>query len=433
MMGVAIFSRPFSRGLSFQPSNHQPEPPLAKPMAVCFDRAMNYAQHWDLDPDVQHLNHGSFGACPRVVLEAQQELRAYIEQNPMRFYHRELEERIDEARSVLAEFVGSEPENLVFVRNTTMAVNSVLRSLALRAGDELLVTDHEYRASRNALDFVAARSGAKVVVAKIPFPLASPQEVLDILLTHASDKTRLLLCDHITSATGLVLPIQEIVRAFDELGIDTLVDGAHAPGQLPLCLDQLGAAYYTGNCHKWLCTPKGAALLHVRPDRQEIRPLSISHGATIESKGRSRFWLEFDWTGTDDPTALLTIPHAIRFFRELLPGGWNELRRRNRELLLFGRTLILDALGTQAPCPDDMLASLAAVVIPSSDELSVPDSLGFDPLQIELATEHKIEVPVFAWPSPACRILRISAQLYNHKAQYAKLAEVLAQKFGRAR
>jgi isopenicillin-N epimerase len=262
-----------------------------------------FAQHWDLDPEVVFLNHGSFGACPRVVLEAQQQWQRRLEREPVLFLHRELEHHVDAARAALAQFVGCQSDDLAFVTNATAGVNTVLRSLVFGPEDELLVTDHEYNACRNALDLLAQRTGARVVVAALPFPVQDPQAVVDAVLAYVSKRTRLLLIDHVTSPTGIVLPVEKIVPLMAQRGIDTLVDGAHAPGMLQLQIEKLGAAYYTGNCHKWLCTPKGSALLHVRRDRQAlIRPLTISHGANSPRTDRSRFRLEFDFTGTCDPT-----------------------------------------------------------------------------------------------------------------------------------
>lgn len=391
-----------------------------------------FARHWDLDPDVVFLNHGSFGACPRVVLALQQELRSRMEREPVLFIHRQAEERLDLARARLAQFVGCDADDLAFVPNATTGVNTVLRSLSFAPGDELLTTDHEYNACRNALDFVATRAGARVVTAKIPFPVQSNREVLDAVLSQATERTRLCLLDHVTSPTGLVLPVAEVVAELRERGIDTLVDGAHAVGMLPLALDQLGAAYYTGNCHKWLCTPKGSALLHVRADRQaEIRPLAISHGANSSRTDRSRFRLEFDFTGTSDPTPFLCIPEALRFLDGLLPGGIPALQAHNHDLACRGREILCRALGTTPPAPPSMLGSLASVLLPASAATGA-EPLQLDALQVALFERHHIEVPVMRWPSPALRLLRISPQIYNSLEQYEWLAQAVTTELAHA-
>lgn len=380
------------------------------------------AVHWDHDPAITFLNHGSFGGCPRVVLDEQRRLQREIEQEPVRFLHRELEERLDASRAVLADFVGCDADDLAFVRNATEGVNTVLRSLVFAAGDELLTIDHEYNASRNALEFVAARAGARVTTAKVPFPLQSEQQVVDAVLAAVTDRTRLLLIDHVTSPTGLVLPIEPIVKALAARGIDTLVDGAHGPGMVPLSLRSLGAAYYTGNCHKWLCTPKGSALLYVRKDRQErIRPLAISHGANSPRKDRSRFRLEFDFTGTFDPSPLLCIEVALRFLSSLLPGGYEAVRQHNRTLALRARELLCRELGAPIGAPESMIGFLASVPLPATDEPPVPPH-GLDPLQHALYERHGIEVPVMNWPAPRLRLLRVSPQVYNAMPQYEELA-----------
>jgi isopenicillin-N epimerase len=384
--------------------------------------------NWLLDPEVIFLNHGAFGSCPRRVLEFQNEWRLKLERQPVQFLVRELEPLLDSARAALAQFVGAGTEDLVFVPNTTTGVNTVLRSLEFQPGDELLVANQEYNACRNALDFAAARYGARVVVAKIPFPLQSRDEIIAPVLEHVTSRTRLALLDHVTSQTGMVMPLARLVGELGVRGVDTLVDGAHAPGMVPLNLKELGAAYYTGNCHKWLCAPKGAALLHVRRDRQNfVRPLTISHGANSPRKDRSRFLIEFGWPGTWDPSACLSVPEAIRFAGSQLPGGWPEVMARNRALALAGRKILCAALQIPEPCPEEFIGSLAAVPIPDAtpDQLPRPPVYEY-PLQDTLRTQHHVEVPIMPWPAPPQRLLRISAQLYNSLPQYELLARALA-------
>jgi isopenicillin-N epimerase len=381
---------------------------------------------WSLDPGVVFLNHGSFGATPRAILEEQSELRARIEHEPVRFFIRELEAMLDGVRGALASFLGANADDLALVPNATSGVNTVLRSLDFRAGDELLTTTHAYNACANALAYAAHRAGAKVVVVNVPFPLEGPDTVVQTVLAAVTERTRLVLLDHVTSPTGCVLPLERLVPLLQERGVDVLVDGAHAPGMLPLRLDALGAAYYTGNCHKWLCAPKGAAFLHVRRDRQEhLHPLAISHGRNAPRTDRSRFRLEFDWSGTDDPTAWLCVPAALRVVGSLVPGGWPDVMARNHALALVGRRLLCAALDIAPPCPEAMLGSLAAIRLP--DHQGPQRSfLATDPLQDVLWEEKSIEVPIFEWPRAPSRWLRISAQLYNSEAQYAYLAKCLA-------
>lgn len=385
-----------------------------------------FAALWTLDERVTFLNHGSFGACPKRVLEAQAEYRARMEAEPVRFLARELESLLDASRAALAGFVNAAPEDLAFVPNATAGVNSVMRSLRFSPGDELLTTDQEYNASRNALEFAAQRDGAKAVVVPLPFPIASPSRVVEAMLAAVTPRTKLALVDHVTSQTGMVMPVEPLVRELTARGVDVLVDGAHAPGMVPLDLRALGAAYYTGNCHKWICAPKGAALLYVRRDLQpRIRPLAISHGANSPRTDRSRFQIEFDWTGTLDPSAYLCVREAIEYMGSLLPGGWPALREANRRKALAGRKVLCAALGVAEPCPEEMIGSLAAVPLPDGTGEPMKSPLYTDALQERLMDVHGVEVPIVPWPAPPKRLVRISAQLYNTPAQYKHLAEAL--------
>jgi len=387
--------------------------------------------HWELNPAIRFLNHGSFGACPRDLLAKQTEFRTRMERDPIAFLARDLGQHVAAARTALARFVGAQPEGIAFVSNATTGVNSVLRSMKLAPGDEIVVTNHGYNACNNAVTFVCERAGAERRIASIPFPLESPDEVLAALEAQLTERTRLVLIDHITSPTALVLPIERIVSMLRERGIETLIDGAHAPGMVPLELDALGVAYYTGNCHKWMCAPKGAAFLWVREDlRDSVRPAVISHGANAPLGEQSRYLVEFDWVGTDDPTAVLTIPAVIEHFQATVPGGWDALRRHNHDLALAGRALLCEALDCEAPAPDDMIGSLATVPLPPGRTTGAVSAWDVDPLQTALYDEDQVEVPIMPFPAPPARVVRISAQAYNKLDDYARLADGLKRRLG---
>jgi isopenicillin-N epimerase len=388
--------------------------------------------HWLLDEGIAFLNHGSFGACPRPVLEEQSRLRTEMEREPVRFLWREIEGRIDAARVELARFLGADVEDLAFVPNATTAVNSVLRSLDLRPGDQLIATDHGYNACNNVLAECARRAGAEVALARIPFPLVGPEEVVEAILAAVTPRTRLVLVDHVTSPTALLLPVAEIIREMDAHGIDVFVDGAHAPGMLPLDLRALRPAYYTGNLHKWVCAPKGAGFLHASRDRQEgLHPATISHGYNTPRPGRSRFHDEFDWQGTLDLTAWLAVPAALRFCESLLPGGWPALMEHNRQLALAARRVLAGRLGLEPPCPENMLGSMATLPLPDSLRAKEPGEsraviARFDPLQSLLFERHHIEVPLVRWGHPSRRWFRVSAHAYNGIEEYERLATALS-------
>jgi isopenicillin-N epimerase len=379
---------------------------------------VNLASLWCLDPSVTYLNHGSFGACPSAVLDVQASLRREMEREPVDFLAAALPSRLNVAREALAAFLGAAPADLVFVPSATAGVNAVLRSLILRPGDELLLTNHGYAACRKAVEYVAARSGARVVVAQLPFPCRDDEEIVSSVLKGVSPRTRLALLDHVTSPTALILPIARLVNDLRTRGVDTLVDGAHAPGMVPLRLEELGAAYYAGNAHKWLCAPKGAAFLHVRQERQaQLHPNVISHGYT------AGFHAEFDWPGTFDPTPWLCVPEALRFMGGLLPGGWPQVMAVNRELTLKARVLMLESLGLDAPCPDAMIGSMASIPLP-------PAVMGAPGERRDCAglhawfRERQVETWLHPHPLP---LLRISAQLYNDLDQFKQLAALLEE------
>lgn len=370
---------------------------------------------WALDPTVVYLNHGSYGACPRVVLQRQSELRDWLEADPVDFFRRRLEPLLDDARAVVARFVGARPEDLAFVPNATTAVNAVLRSLDLAPGDELVITNHAYGACLNALRYVAERSGAVVRVAHVPYPFADYGEVVGAVLGATGPRTRLALLDQVTSPTALVFPVAALANSLESRGVMVLVDAAHAPGMVPLSLDAVGASFTAGNLHKWVCAPKGAGFLHVRGDRQGlVHPTVISHGTTSDRTDRSRFQLEFDWVGTVDPTPWLCVPDALALMGSLHPAGWRGVMQANREAAQaaasrLGATIL-------QPCPPVVEGAMASLVLPGGAETA-------GELQEALYRHHRIEVPII--PFEGLLLLRISMQRYNTLDDVERLAAAL--------
>ena len=361
-----------------------------------------------LDDALAFLNHGSFGACPRAVLEVQSELRARLERNPMQFFMREYFDRLGAAREVLADFVGARAADLVFVRNASQATSAVLASWPLEAGDEIVTTTHAYGAVKNAMAHYATRAGATVVTAEVALPIATEDDVVSAIESVVTARTKLVVVDHITSPTGVVFPVAQIAERLTARDIPLFVDGAHCPGQIALDLKSLGAAMYTGNCHKWLFAPKGSAFLVVDERFGDlIRPNTISHRADFQGA--------FDWTGTDDVTSWLSIPTGIAAVDD-----WDAHMARNHELVTRARARLLEVTGSRALCPESMLAALASIELEGAH--ATGDIFAADPLQMSLVDEG-IEVPIF--PFEGRRLLRVSTQVYNTMADYERLARAL--------
>lgn len=370
-----------------------------------------------LRDDVAFLNHGSFGACPRPVLEEHHRLLLAMEAEPVDFlaYERTLPERLAAVRQRLADLVGAQRDDLVFTPNATVAVNTVARSLDLEPGDEILTTDHEYGALDRLWDFLALKTGAVVVRAPLPFPLDDPAACVEAVWSRATPRTRVLFLSHITSPSALVLPVAPLVARARERGIFTLIDGAHAAGQIPLDLDALGADAYTANAHKWLLAPKGTAFLHVRREVQDrIEPLVVSWGWRSDRPGPSRFVDEQEWTGTRDYAAWLALPAALDFLRE---HDWTgAVRTRARALLLHARDRLQELLGTPILCPPDpWLAQMAAVALPPG-----VDGAG---LHRRLRERHAVEIPCTRCAGREW--LRVSVQGYTTEQDIDRLLAAL--------
>jgi isopenicillin-N epimerase len=360
-----------------------------------------------LDPRVTFLNHGSFGACPRTVFERYQAWQLDLEREPVDFIVRRLPGLLAEARQALARYVGASAGDLAFVANATAGVNLAARALELAPGDEVLATDMEYGACDLAWERLCERRGARYVRAAIPRPVDGGAAVVEALLSRLTKRTRAVFVSHVTSDSALILPVAELVARARDAGIVSVVDGAHAPAQVAVDLDGLGADFYAGNCHKWLCAPKGAGFLHVRPEHQERVDGPIVSWGYADGRGFSE---RLELQGTRDLAAWLAVPAAIAF---QAGRDWDGVRARCRALAVAARDRLCDLLGTEPLAPADMLAQMATVRLPRAD----PD------LSARLFAEHRIEIPVVG---PARDHLRLSVAAYTTPDDVERLLSALA-------
>ena len=384
----------------------------------------NLARHFLLRDDVVFLNHGSFGACPREVFERYQGWQLELERQPVAFLGRDLSDRMRVPRIALAAELGTEADNIVGLVNATEGLNIVAQSLDLQHDDEIVTTDHEYSALEKTWAHMARRTGARVVVVKVPMPLVSEAEFTDAIVSAFTARTRVLFLSHITSPTALIFPIERSICEAKAQGIWTVIDGAHTPGHIPLNLDALDVDFYAGNCHKWLMTPKGSGFLYVRPELQHlINPLVISHGWTLNSKlpgakgafGNSPFIDELEMQGTRDPAAWITVPAALAFRKQ---HGWASVAA-HCQMLAQDTALRLTVLTGLPPlsAPEFCAPQMVALPIPDVD-----DPIEF---QRQLMDRYRIEIPVFKWQERS--IVRLSVQGYNSKAQMDLLIDALTE------
>ncbi len=365
-----------------------------------------------LRPGVTFLNHGSFGATPRPVFDTYQAWQRELEAEPVDFLARRCEGLIAEARARLGAFVGAEAGSLVFVPNATYGMNIVARSLDLRPGDEVLTTDHEYGAAERTWRFNCALREARYVRQAISLPLPTDEQIVEELWSGVTGRTKVIFVSHITSPTAAVFPVAAICRRARQAGIITVVDGAHAPGQIDLSLEELDADFYTGNCHKWLCAPKGSAFLYAHPDRQALlQPLIVSWGWESERPGPSRFLDYFTWVGTGDPAAYLSVGAAIDFQAEY---QWPQVREACHQMALWARNRLTSLVGTSPICGPDHFVQMFSVDLP-------PGSI--DRLGTRLWDDYRIETPLLHWNDH--EFLRVSIQAYNSMDDLLRLESAL--------
>ncbi|MEL6796668.1 MAG: aminotransferase class V-fold PLP-dependent enzyme, partial [Planctomycetota bacterium] len=408
------------------------------------------AAEFGLDPDIVFLNHGSFGSCPALVLGAQRHHRNLMEREPVTFFMKSAFELMDRSRAAVAGLIGGRAEDFVFVSNATVAVNTIFENAAtglglaedrpLGPGDEILANSLEYPACMANARRLAERTGASLRVVDIPRldGAMTPGRFTELLIDGVTERTRLCLLSHVISPTGWVLPAAEIIRALESRGVATILDGAHGPGCIPVEIEATKPAFYTANAHKWLCAPKGAAILYVRPDLQErFRPqtLSVYDEAPAGVLDRSRYNRDFDYVGTDDVSAKLTIADAIELVPEVAGRSWPAMIERNNALALEAADLLRDRLGTNPCQTNDMIGPMAMIELPTMPEahrerLEARPKVFLDALQDALFENHGIQVPVYSIGGGR-RYARISAQVYNTIEQYEYLASALLEELDR--
>ena len=379
-------------------------------MAGPFGRGMRGL--WPLEADAIYLNHGTVGVTPNEVLTAQWAIKQRIEAHPARFMLRDLKTELRAAADLVAEMLGGRGEDYVFTDNATTGVNAVLRSADLGPGDEVLVTDHTYGAVANAARYACDRSGATLVTARIPFPIADNGAAIAAVESALSERTRLAILDHVTSETGIVLPLRRLVSVCHAVGAQVLVDGAHAPGTLDLDIPACGAEWYAANLHKWLFAPRGCGILWAGPGAQKDL-----HPAVISWRLGEGFTAEFDWTGTRDPSPFLSLPAALDFIASF---GADEMRAYNHDLAVNAGAMLAERFGGSQGAPAAMTSAMALAPLPEKLAAGTEEA---EALRSHLLYTHNIEVPIIARSDRLWA--RLAAQVYCQMSDFEALADAV--------
>lgn len=377
----------------------------------------DFRKHFLLDPSVVFLNHGSFGATPIPVFREYQRWQAELEKQPVEFLGRRITALMAESRSILGNYVGTHADNLVYTQNATIALNIIARSLALRPGDEVLATTHEYGAIDRMWRFLAKERGFTYINQPIAMPIASKEKLVEEFWSGVTRNTRVICVSHITSPTAIIFPVEEILRRAREAGILTIMDGAHVPGQIPLHLDSLGADFYAGNLHKWLCAPKGAGFLYARPEAQKlVKPFVVSWGYESETPGSSVFVDHHEWWGTRDMAALLAVPAAIEFQEK---HNWDRVREACHQLAKVCQKRICELTGLTPlhPSTGVWFSQMFTAPLPANTDVTW--------LKNRLYDEFKIEVPLLEWNGN--KLIRVSVQGYNTQDDLDVLCNALSR------
>ena len=388
-----------------------------------------YIDHWSLDQDIVFLNHGSFGATPKYILEKQSEYRDLMEKEPVDFFVNIMPDILHQSKSALADFVGASPNDMVFAQNTTTGVNQILASFPYEQGDEWLVTSHAYGACTNAIKHFAKRNKINLNIAEIPFPVNDEITILKSIEKKITKNTKLALIDHITSASGMIFPVEKIIHLLHSHNIKVIIDGAHVPGMIDLNIKKLNPDFYIGNCHKWLCAPKGSAFIYVRNEYKKlVKPLVISHFNDTDLKGESHWSNQFMWDGTHDFSQYLCVKDTIDFMDSIHSKGWEGIIEHNHNLVWKGANLIADKIGAKLPLKEKFIGSIINIPMPDGKQ-GFPKFNETSALKKVLFEKYKIEVPIFFFPTEPKQWIRLSAQLYNSLDQYDYLGDCLVKEF----
>ena len=376
---------------------------------------------FQLDPDITFLNHGSYGACPRPVFEDYQKWQVMIEQHPVKFMQDDIYQYLDESRSSLGSYINCDKNDLIYVPNPTHAVANIIKNVNLDIGDEVLSTDLEYGSCDRMWFYEAEQKGFVYNRSKVSLPIIDKESFCNDFWKNATEKTKYIFISQITSSTGMILPIPEIVLEAKSRGIKTIIDGAHVPAHIDLDINDLDPDYYVGACHKWLCCPKGVSFLYVKKDQQEnIQPQIMSWGwgeeyeefkDSTQLKSSSRFINIFQWQGTRDMSAFLTVPKAIEFQEKY---DWDSVRNRCKKMIIDARNQISTVTNLPKICPDDWLGQMASFLFPADDVAELKNSLYND---------YQIEIPAMSYNGYSA--LRISIQGYNSEDEVDYLVETL--------
>ena len=371
-----------------------------------------YKPLFSLDPNVTYLNHGSFGACPKVIFNSLINFQKQLEYEPVKFLDYHLYEYLKESRLALSNYINCDRDDIAFYPNPSTALNTLIRSLDLNKGDQILTTNHEYGALDRTWNFISKKRGCEYVKLDIEIPFLDKQKFIDCFKKAINKNTKIIFLSQITSATALIFPVKEIIELAKKNNILTIIDGAHVPAHIDLDIKKLDPDFYCGACHKWMCSPKGVAFLYVKKEFQKMmEPLVVSWGYEADHPSKSQFLDYMQWQGTNDMSAYLTVPETIKFLDD---HNWKDNAKKCRELNLWAKNEICEQLNTFSTGKDEFLGQMTTIAYDFNDTINE---------KIEFYNKYNIQVPFIKWNNKT--FFRISSQVYNSKNDFEYLIRSL--------